>query len=223
MSPFGFKLAGVTTDDRRRDRERRRPARRHRCRSISAPTNPNAGDTVKFTFTLPDGTSRDLTLTATNSSPPGPGQFTIGATFDGDRHQSAGRPHPGPRHAGQHRAGGGVRGRGRQRFLQHRCHATRRSGSTARRSTPRPRWSTAPPPTPWPGISGDNATDDPRIDRACPRRPVADGGLWRARQRAGLPHRGAEPRGVRGDAVLGLRSQRRGSILGAASSGSARR
>jgi flagellar hook-associated protein 3 FlgL len=42
-------------------------------------TNPNDGDTIKFSFTLPDGTSRDMTLTATSSSPPGPGQFTIGA------------------------------------------------------------------------------------------------------------------------------------------------
>lgn len=43
-------------------------------------TNPNAGDSIKFSFTLPDGTSTDLTLTATTSTPPGPNQFTIGAT-----------------------------------------------------------------------------------------------------------------------------------------------
>ena len=30
--------------------------------------------------------------------------------------------------------------------------------------------------------TGDNATDDPRIDRAGPRRPVADRVLWRAGQ-----------------------------------------
>jgi hypothetical protein len=43
-------------------------------------TNPNPGDTIKFTFKLPDGTNQDLTLTATNASPAAAGQFTIGAT-----------------------------------------------------------------------------------------------------------------------------------------------
>jgi flagellar hook-associated protein 3 FlgL len=43
-------------------------------------TNPNDGETIRFSFTLPDGTSRDLTLTATSSATPGPGQFAIGAT-----------------------------------------------------------------------------------------------------------------------------------------------
>ena len=46
----------------------------------------------------------------------------------GHRDQSAGRPHPEPRHLGQHRAGGGVRGRGRQRFLQHRCQPSAAAG-----------------------------------------------------------------------------------------------
>jgi len=41
--------------------------------------NPNDGDTVKFTFNMPDGTSQDLTLTATASTTPGPNEFTIGA------------------------------------------------------------------------------------------------------------------------------------------------
>jgi hypothetical protein len=43
--------------------------------------NPSPGDTVKFTFNLPDGTTQDMTLTATSSSPPAAGQFTIGATI----------------------------------------------------------------------------------------------------------------------------------------------
>ena len=43
-------------------------------------TNPNDGDTISFTFTLPDGTSQTLQLQATTSSSPGPNQFTIGAT-----------------------------------------------------------------------------------------------------------------------------------------------
>jgi len=42
-------------------------------------TQPQPGETVRFTFSLPDGTTEDLTLTATTSSPPGDNQFTIGA------------------------------------------------------------------------------------------------------------------------------------------------
>jgi flagellar hook-associated protein 3 FlgL len=45
-------------------------------------TNPNAGEAAKFTFTLPDGSSETLTLTATTSATPGPNEFTIGPTSD---------------------------------------------------------------------------------------------------------------------------------------------
>lgn len=44
--------------------------------------NPNAGESVKFTFTLPDGSSETLTLTATASTTPAAGEFTIGASSD---------------------------------------------------------------------------------------------------------------------------------------------
>jgi flagellin-like hook-associated protein FlgL len=77
--PFGFKLAGATTT--------------MVAATVSGPTgspasltfdigatNPNSGGSVKFTFNLPDGTTADLTLTATTDSPPAAGQFTIGAT-----------------------------------------------------------------------------------------------------------------------------------------------
>ncbi|MEA2991464.1 MAG: flagellar hook-associated protein 3 FlgL [Alphaproteobacteria bacterium] len=43
-------------------------------------SNPNNGDSIKLSFALPDGTSTDLTLTATTSASPGPNQFRIGAT-----------------------------------------------------------------------------------------------------------------------------------------------
>jgi hypothetical protein len=43
-------------------------------------TNPNPGDKVNFTFNLPDGTTQTLSLTATNTSPPPAGSFTIGST-----------------------------------------------------------------------------------------------------------------------------------------------
>jgi len=41
---------------------------------------PNAGDTVTMRFNLPDGTSENLTLSATTDSPPGTNEFTIGGT-----------------------------------------------------------------------------------------------------------------------------------------------
>jgi flagellin-like hook-associated protein FlgL len=42
--------------------------------------NPNNGETITYTFSLPDGTSQTLQLQATTSASPGPNQFTIGAT-----------------------------------------------------------------------------------------------------------------------------------------------
>ena len=42
--------------------------------------NPNNGDTVTFTFSLPDGTAQTLQLQATTSATPGANQFSIGAT-----------------------------------------------------------------------------------------------------------------------------------------------
>jgi flagellar hook-associated protein 3 FlgL len=78
-SPFGFKLVGATTAIA--GATVTPPAGVPASMSVDlGPTNPNAGDTIKFSFTLPDGSKQDLTLTATNASPPAAGQFTIGAT-----------------------------------------------------------------------------------------------------------------------------------------------
>ncbi|HEX3341803.1 MAG TPA: flagellar biosynthesis protein FlgL [Pseudolabrys sp.] len=41
---------------------------------------PNPGETTTLRFNLPDGTSENLTLTATTDSPPGSNEFTIGTT-----------------------------------------------------------------------------------------------------------------------------------------------
>ena len=78
-SVFGLKLAGVSSS--------------LTGATVTGPTgsldtisvalgasNPNNGDTVTYTFTLPDGTSQTLQLKATTSANPGPNQFTIGAT-----------------------------------------------------------------------------------------------------------------------------------------------
>lgn len=43
-------------------------------------TNPSNGDALQLTLKMPDGTTTTLSLTATTQSPPGAGQFTIGAT-----------------------------------------------------------------------------------------------------------------------------------------------
>jgi len=75
-SPFGLKLSSVTSS--------------LTGATVTGPSgspanisvnlngvNPNNGDTVSFTFTLPDGTSQTLQLQATTASPPGQNQFTI--------------------------------------------------------------------------------------------------------------------------------------------------
>ena len=46
------------------------------------PTNPNDGDKVTFKFNLPDGTTEDITLTATTTNPPPAGSFLIDTTSD---------------------------------------------------------------------------------------------------------------------------------------------
>jgi hypothetical protein len=48
--------------------------------SINFTSNPNPGDAVTFSFSLPDGTSKQLTLTATSLATPMPGEFTIGSS-----------------------------------------------------------------------------------------------------------------------------------------------
>lgn len=78
-SPFGLKLAainstltGATTTA---------PAGAPPAMSIDlSAASPNLGESVTFSFTLPDGTSSTVSLTATAASPPGANQFNIGAT-----------------------------------------------------------------------------------------------------------------------------------------------
>jgi flagellin-like hook-associated protein FlgL len=81
VSPFGYKLASITST--------------LTIGTVSGPTgspaavsvdlsagNPSPGDTITLRFTLPDGSTENLDLTATTSSPPGDGAFTIGADPD---------------------------------------------------------------------------------------------------------------------------------------------
>jgi flagellar hook-associated protein 3 FlgL len=80
VSPFGFKLAGVTSNLTGSTVTPSGPPAAYTVDLGAA--NPNAGDTIRYDFTLPDGSSESITLTATTSTTPGPNQFTIGATSD---------------------------------------------------------------------------------------------------------------------------------------------
>jgi flagellin-like hook-associated protein FlgL len=82
-SPFGMKLAGVTsslTGGGTVSGPSGPPANPNGITVDFSGGNPSPGDNVTFTLNLPDGTTQNLTLTATSSSPPVAGQFTIGAT-----------------------------------------------------------------------------------------------------------------------------------------------
>jgi flagellin-like hook-associated protein FlgL len=82
-SPFGLKLAGVTsnlTGGGTVTGPSGPPATPNTITADFTGGNPSPGDTVTFNFNLPDGSTQNLTLTATSASPPGAGQFTIGTT-----------------------------------------------------------------------------------------------------------------------------------------------
>lgn len=78
-SPFGLKLASVSSSltGATVTGPTGSPA------SISVDlgaTNPSNGDTISYTFTLPDGTSQTVQLQATSGSSTGTNQFAIGAS-----------------------------------------------------------------------------------------------------------------------------------------------
>jgi hypothetical protein len=78
-SPFGLKLASVTST--LTGATMAGPAGSPAGISVDlSGATPKAGDIIKFSFTLPDGTSTELALTATTSATPGPNQFQIGTT-----------------------------------------------------------------------------------------------------------------------------------------------
>jgi hypothetical protein len=77
-SPFGFKLAGVNSS--LTGATVTGPSGSPPSISVALGSNPNSGDTIQFSLTLPDGSSQSISLQATTASPPGAGQFTIGTT-----------------------------------------------------------------------------------------------------------------------------------------------
>ncbi|HLN39686.1 MAG TPA: flagellar biosynthesis protein FlgL [Xanthobacteraceae bacterium] len=78
-SPFGFKLASVNSTLTGAVVTGPSGSPNSISVDLTAAT-PNPGDSIQFNFTLPDGTSQNISLQATANSPPGANQFTIGAT-----------------------------------------------------------------------------------------------------------------------------------------------
>jgi len=79
VTTFGFKLGSITSNVTGATTSG--PTGSPASMSIDFSTAvPNPGETVTVRLNLPDGTSENLTLTATTDSPPGANEFTIGAT-----------------------------------------------------------------------------------------------------------------------------------------------
>jgi hypothetical protein len=77
-SPFGFKLASAGGN--LTGANVIGPTGTPPGITVDLSVNPNPGDALNLTFNLPDGTTQQLTMTATLTSPPGVDAFTIGAT-----------------------------------------------------------------------------------------------------------------------------------------------
>ena len=77
-SPFGLKLSAISSS--LTGATVTGPAGSPPAVSIDlGATNPNNGDKVSFAFTLPDGTTESIQLTASSATPPPVGSFAIGA------------------------------------------------------------------------------------------------------------------------------------------------
>ena len=80
-SPFGFQLSGVSSSLTGATVTGPSGASPPAI-SVQLGSNPNAGDSIAFELTLPDGSSQTITLQATTNPPPGANQFTIGTNAD---------------------------------------------------------------------------------------------------------------------------------------------
>jgi flagellin-like hook-associated protein FlgL len=80
-SPFGLKLNAVTSS--LTGATVAGPAGAPPAISIDlGVANPNAGDKIRFTFDLPDGTAETIELAASSATPAPAGTFALGATSD---------------------------------------------------------------------------------------------------------------------------------------------
>ncbi len=77
-SPFGFKLASATSN--MSNATVSGPSGSPASLSVDFTGQPSDGDTLTLSFNLPDGSSENLTLTASTQSPLGANQFAVGAT-----------------------------------------------------------------------------------------------------------------------------------------------
>jgi flagellin-like hook-associated protein FlgL len=77
-SEFGFKLDSTTSN--LTGVSVSQPSGSPKGIAINVTGTPNAGETLTVNVKLPDGTTDQVTLTATTDVPPPPNQFTIGAT-----------------------------------------------------------------------------------------------------------------------------------------------
>jgi flagellin-like hook-associated protein FlgL len=77
-SPFGLKVAGISSG--LANAAVVGPAGAPPALSVDFAGLPNDGETVQLRFTLPDGSSETIALTATSSATPGADEFTIGST-----------------------------------------------------------------------------------------------------------------------------------------------
>lgn len=77
-SPFGLKVAGVSST--LKGATVAGPTGSPAVETVDLGANPNPGDTLTYSFNLPDGTTQQLVLTATTAAPPSANQFTVAAT-----------------------------------------------------------------------------------------------------------------------------------------------
>jgi hypothetical protein len=77
--PFGFKLASASSTLTGTTVTPGGPPASY---TIDIAGNPQPGESASLTLNLPDGTTETIKLTATAATPPGPNEFTIGATSD---------------------------------------------------------------------------------------------------------------------------------------------
>jgi flagellar hook-associated protein 3 FlgL len=78
--PFGFKLTSATPGTPWATVTG--PAGSPATMDITVATQPLNGESIRFTLTQPDGTTKDITLTATTDDPPGEHEFLIGLDAD---------------------------------------------------------------------------------------------------------------------------------------------
>ncbi len=78
---YGIKLDGATTDSLGISIAAQTTAQPHALQ-ITVDAQPAEGQKLKISYTLPDGTKSSFELVATTSSPPGRGEFEIGADAD---------------------------------------------------------------------------------------------------------------------------------------------